>query len=172
MRRAALPRAAPGSYAWPMSTFEVRRSAVIPAAAEDIFPLVNNFHEWPAWSPWEVVDPGMSRRYFGPESGAGAGYEWSGNRKAGSGTMEIVESVPSSSIRIRLQFTRPFKALNPTTFTFVPVPGGTEVTWRMTGENKGIGKLFALFMDMDKLVGADYERGLAALARTVAARKS
>ena len=65
-----------------MSTFEVRRTAVIPAAAEDIFPLVNSFHEWPAWSPWETVDPGMSRRYFGSDSGVGAGYEWSGNRKA------------------------------------------------------------------------------------------
>jgi Polyketide cyclase / dehydrase and lipid transport len=155
-----------------MSTFEVRRSNVIPAAADEIFPLVNNFHEWTAWSPWETIDPGMSRRYFGSESGAGAGYEWSGNRKAGSGTMEIEESVPSSLVRIRLQFTKPFKALNPTTFSFTPVQGGTEVTWRMTGENKGIGKLFALFMNMDKMVGGDFERGLAALASTVAAKKS
>ena len=83
-----------------MSTFEVRRSAVIPAAAEEIFPLVNNFHEWTAWSPWEAVDPGMSRRYFGSESGTGAGYEWNGNRKAGSGTMEIVESVPPSRVTL------------------------------------------------------------------------
>lgn len=155
-----------------MSTFEVRRSAVIPAAAEDIFPLVNNFHEWTAWSPWEVVDPGMNRRYFGPDAGAGAGYEWSGNRRAGSGTMEIVESLPASTIRIRLQFTRPFKALNPTTFTFTPVPGGTEVAWVMTGENKGLGRVFALFMNMDKLVGADFERGLASLSAAVAAKKS
>ncbi|BCW53547.1 SRPBCC family protein [Arthrobacter sp. FX8] len=155
-----------------MSTFEVRRSSVIPAAAEDIFPLVNNFHEWTAWSPWETIDPRMSRRYFGTEAGTGAGYEWSGNRKAGSGTMEIEESVPSNLVRIRLQFTKPFKALNPTTFTFTPAPGGTEVTWRMTGENKGLGRVFALFMNMDKMVGADFERGLAALAATVAARKS
>lgn len=155
-----------------MSTYEVRRSAVIPAAPDDIFPLVNNFHEWAAWSPWEKVDPGMSRRYFGPESGVGAGYEWSGNRKAGSGTMEIVESIPASSIMIRLQFTRPFKALNPTTFTFVPVSGGTEVTWLMTGENKGAAaKLFSLFLNMDKLVGADFDKGLASLASAVAAKK-
>ncbi|MDQ0665513.1 hypothetical protein QFZ35_004011 [Arthrobacter ulcerisalmonis] len=155
-----------------MSTFEVRRSAVIPAAPQDIFPLVSNFHEWTAWSPWETIDPGMSRSYFGSESGAGAGYAWSGNRKAGSGTMEIEESVPSSLVRIRLQFTKPFKALNPTTFSFTPVQGGTEVAWRMTGENKGLGKVFALFMNMDKMVGADFERGLTALASTVAARKS
>ena len=154
-----------------MSTFEVRRTAVIPAAAEDIFPLVNSFHEWPAWSPWETVDPGMSRRYFGSDSGVGAGYEWCGNRKAGSGTMEIVESVPASAIKVRLEFTRPFKALNPTTFTFTPAPGGTEVNWVMTGENKGAAKVFALFMNMDKLVGSDFERGLASLAAAVAAKK-
>ena len=153
-----------------MSTFEVRRSAVIPAAAEDIFPLVNDFHEWTKWSPWEVVDPGMSRRYFGPDAGTGAGYEWSGNRRAGSGTMEIVESLPPSTIRIRLLSTRPSKALNPTTFTFAPVPGGTEVTWVMTGENKGLGRVFALFMNMDKMVGADFERGLASLSAAVAAK--
>ncbi|MBT2566179.1 SRPBCC family protein [Arthrobacter sp. ISL-85] len=155
-----------------MSTFEVRRSAVIPAPAEEIFPLVNNFHEWTAWSPWETIDPGMSRHYSGSESGAGAGYEWSGNRKAGSGTMEITESIPASLIRIRLQFTKPFKALNPTTFSFTPVDTGTEVTWRMTGENKGIGRVFALFMNMDKMVGGDFERGLSSLASAVAARKS
>ncbi|WP_306638336.1 SRPBCC family protein [Pseudarthrobacter siccitolerans] len=155
-----------------MSTYEVRRSAVIPAPAEDVFPLVNSFHEWTAWSPWETVDPGMSRRYFGSESGVGAGYEWSGNRKAGSGTMEIVESVPSREIKVRLQFTKPFKALNPTSFTFTPAPGGTEVSWVMTGENKGAAKLFALFMNMDKLVGSDFERGLKSLSAAVAARKS
>jgi ribosome-associated toxin RatA of RatAB toxin-antitoxin module len=154
-----------------MSTYEVRRSAVIPAPAEDIFPLVNSFHEWTKWSPWEEVDPGMSRRYFGSESGVGAGYEWSGNRKAGSGTMEIVESAPTREIRVRLQFTKPFKALNPTSFTFTPAPGGTEVTWAMTGENKGAAKLFALFMNMDKLVGSDFERGLNSLAAAVASKK-
>lgn len=156
-----------------MSTYEVRRSAVIPAAPEEIFPLVNNFHEWTAWSPWEAVDPGMSRRYFGPDTGVGAGYEWSGNRKAGSGTMQIIESVPGSRVRIRLEFTKPFKALNPTAFTFTPAPGGTEVSWVMTGENKGVAaKLFSLFMNMDKLVGSDFERGLNSLAATVAANKS
>ncbi|WP_432245683.1 SRPBCC family protein [Arthrobacter sp. G.S.26] len=154
-----------------MSTYEVRRSAVIPASANEIFPLVNSFREWTAWSPWESVDPGMDRRYFGPDTGVGAGYEWSGNRKAGSGTMEIVESVPDSTVKVRLQFTKPFKALNPTTFTFTSVPGGTEVQWRMTGENKGAAKIFAFFVNMDKMVGSDFERGLASLAGTVAARK-
>jgi len=147
-----------------MSTYEVTRTAIIPAPAEEIFPLVNNFHEWTKWSPWESVDPAMQRSYGGPDSGVGARYAWSGNRKAGSGTMEIVESSQPNTIRIRLEFTKPFKTVNPTTFTFVPAANGTQVTWSMTGENKGIGKVFALFMNMDKMVGGDFDKGLASLA--------
>ena len=147
-----------------MSTYEVTRTAIIPAPAEEIFPLVNNFHEWTRWSPWESVDPAMQRSYTGPDSGIGARYAWSGNRKAGSGTMEIVESSQPNTIRIRLEFTKPFKTVNPTTFTFAPAANGTQVTWSMTGENKGIGKVFALFMNMDKMVGGDFEKGLASLA--------
>jgi len=155
-----------------MSTFEVTRSAVIPAPAEDIFPLVNSFREWTKWSPWESVDPAMERSYSGTESGVGAKYAWSGNRKAGSGTMEIVDTAEPRNIKIRLEFTKPFKAVNPTSFTFTPSGDGTLVTWTMTGENKGIGKVFALFMNMDKMVGADFEKGLASLAGAVAQRKA
>ncbi|WP_427131214.1 SRPBCC family protein [Pseudarthrobacter sp. S9] len=155
-----------------MSTFEVTRNAVIPAPAEDIFPLVNSFREWTKWSPWESVDPSMDRSYSGSDSGVGAKYAWSGNRKAGSGTMEIVDTTEPHSIKIRLEFTKPFKAVNPTVFTFTPASTGTQVTWTMTGENKGIGKLFALFMNMDKMVGTDFEKGLASLAGAVAQRKA
>lgn len=155
-----------------MSTFEVTRSAVIPAPAEDIFPLVDNFHEWTKWSPWESVDPAMQRSYTGSESGVGAKYAWSGNRKAGSGTMEIVDTAEPRSIKIRLEFTKPFRAVNPTAFTLTPSGSGTEVTWTMTGENKGIGKVFALFMNMDKMVGADFEKGLASLAGAVSQRQA
>lgn len=155
-----------------MSTYEVTRSAVIPAPAEDIFPLVNSFREWTRWSPWESVDPAMERSYSGNESGVGAKYAWSGNRKAGSGTMEIVDTAEPRNIKIRLEFTKPFKAVNPTSFTFTPSGDGTQVTWTMTGENKGIGKVFALFMNMDKMVGADFEKGLASLAGAVAQRKA
>jgi len=147
-----------------MSTYEVTRTAVIPAPAEKIFPLVNSFHEWAKWSPWESVDPAMRRSYTGTDSGVGAKYAWSGNRKAGSGTMEIVQSAAPNSIRIRLEFTKPFKTVNPTNFTFTPTGNGTQVTWTMTGENKGLGKIFALFMNMDKMVGADFDKGLASLA--------
>jgi ribosome-associated toxin RatA of RatAB toxin-antitoxin module len=153
-----------------MPSYEITRSAIIPAPADDVFPLVNSFREWTKWSPWESVDPAMERSYSGSDAGEGAKYAWSGNRKAGSGTMEIIETTAPHSIKIRLEFTKPFKAVNPTTFTFTPSGSGTQVTWTMTGENKGIGKIFALFMNMDKMVGADFEKGLAALAGAVAQR--
>lgn len=155
-----------------MSSYEVTRSALIPAPAEAVFPLVNSFHEWTKWSPWESVDPAMDRTYSGNDAGVGARYAWRGNRKAGSGNMEIVESDFPRTIRIRLEFTKPFKAVNPTTFTFEPADGGTRVTWRMTGENKGLAKVFALVMNMDKLVGTDFERGLAALAAAAKANRA
>jgi hypothetical protein len=155
-----------------MSTYSVTRSTVIPAPAKDVFPLVNSFREWPKWSPWETVDPDMQRTYSGAESGVGAKYAWSGNRKAGAGNMEIVESQEPDVIRLRLEFTKPFAAVNPTTFTFVPEGGGTRVTWTMTGEHKGIGKVFALFMNMDKMVGGDFEKGLSSLASVVGSGKA
>ena len=155
-----------------MSTYSVTRSTVIPAPAKDVFPLVNSFREWPKWSPWESVDPDMKRTYSGAESGVGAKYAWSGNRKAGAGNMEITESREPDEIRIRLEFTKPFAAVNPTAFTFVPEGGGTRVTWTMVGEHKGIGKVFALFMNMDKMVGGDFEKGLASLASAVGSRKA
>jgi hypothetical protein len=150
-----------------MSTYSVTRSATIPAPASAIFPFVNSFHEWTKWSPWESVDNNLQRTYSGTESGVGAKYAWTGNRKAGAGTMEIIKSDEPGSINIRLEFTKPFKAVNPTSFTFTPDGSGTRVTWTMTGENTGLGKVFALFMNMDKMVGGDFEKGLASLAAAV-----
>jgi hypothetical protein len=118
------------------------------------------------------VDPTMSRTYSGAEAGVGAKYAWSGNRKAGSGNMEIVGAQEPDSINIRLEFTKPFAAVNPTTFTFVPEGNGTRVTWTMNGEHKGIGKVFALFMNMDKMVGGDFEKGLASLSSAAASRNA
>ncbi|MCO4261578.1 SRPBCC family protein [Pseudarthrobacter sp. MDT3-26] len=155
-----------------MSTYEVTRSALIPAPAEDVFPLVNSFLEWTKWSPWENVDRELNRSYSGSDAGVGAKYAWSGNRKAGSGNMEIVESDAPRSIKVRLEFTKPFKAVNPTTFTFTPADGGTQVTWRMTGENKGLAKIFAMIVNMDKMVGGDFERGLAALSAAATVNKA
>ena len=154
-----------------MSTFSVTRSRLIPAPAEAIYPLVIGFREWPKWSPWETVDPTMKRNYDGPVSGVGAKYTWKGNGKAGAGAMEITEAAEPSRIAIRLEFTKPMKALNPITFTFVPEGGGTRVTWSMTGESKGMGRVFMLFMNMDKLVGGDFEKGLAQLQAAVTGKE-
>jgi hypothetical protein len=155
-----------------MAEFTITRSAFIPAPPEAVFPLVNSFREWSRWSPWEDVDPALERTYSGPEAGVGAAYSWKGNRRAGAGTMQILDSrAPDldseapASVRIRLVFVKPFKAVNPTGFTFEPDHEGTRVTWSMKGENKGLASLFARFVDMDRMVGRDFEKGLARLAK-------
>ncbi|MEZ2373059.1 SRPBCC family protein [Arthrobacter sp. RCC_34] len=157
-----------------MSTFAVTRSAFIQAAPQDVFAHVNNFHLWGAWSPWEKLDPAMTKNYSGPESGRGAAYSWEG-KKAGAGAM-LIEGVTepagstdgSGSIDIRLNFLKPFKNENHTLFTFVPEGDGTKVTWTMSGENKTLfSKIFAKLFNMDKMVGKDFESGLASLNEVV-----
>lgn len=145
-----------------MSTFDISRSVVAVADPAHLHPLVDDFHQWVHWSPWEEIDPGMRREFSGAERGVGARYAWSGNRKAGSGSMEIIDSGPRE-VRIRLTFLKPWKATNEVVFSFVPVVEGTEVTWLMSGEQKGLTGLFGRFVSMDKLVGKDFERGLTRL---------
>jgi len=145
-----------------MGTFHVARSASIHADPALVHGLVNDFHEWPAWSPWEEVDPGMERTYSGAPSGVGAHYAWLGNRKAGQGSMEIVGSGPER-IEVALAFVRPFRASNDVVFRIEPGDGGSVVTWEMSGEQKGLMALVGKVYPMDKLVGKDFERGLARL---------
>ena len=145
-----------------MSHFDIARSTTIRATPARVHALVNDFHEWPAWSPWEDVDPALQRTYSGPDSGVGAHYAWSGNRRAGSGSMEITSSTPDE-IDLRLSFLKPWKATNDVTFTLVPAGDGTEVTWRMTGEQKGAAAVFGKVFNMDRLLGKDFEKGLARL---------
>lgn len=143
--------------------FQVERSATIAAPPATVFGLVNNFHEWEKWSPWAALDPDMTTTFEGPEAGVGAVYSWSGNDQVGEGRMEITGSEPSERIVIDLAFLKPFAATNVTTFLFAPVGDGTEVTWRMEGTNNFIAKAFNLMMDMDAMIGADFEKGLAAM---------
>ncbi len=145
------------------STFTVQRTAEIAAPAAVLHDLVDDFHQWRQWSPWEGLDDSLHREYGGAERGVGATYAWRGNRKAGEGRMEIVGSTPEQ-IDVRLEFLKPFKAVNPTTFRFDPVAGGTRVTWTMTGTQNLMMRLFSVVMPMDKLVGGDFEKGLAGLA--------
>lgn len=145
-----------------MSTYEVVRSTTIDADPARVHALVIDFHEWRAWSPWEDLDPDLQRTYSGPDSGVGAHYAWSGNRKAGEGSMVITSATPLE-VDVKLDFLKPFSATNQVQFILTPIDGGTKVEWRMEGEQKGFWGLVGRFMNMDKLVGKDFERGLAQL---------
>jgi uncharacterized protein YndB with AHSA1/START domain len=143
-------------------TFRLERSATIKAPPEKIFPFINDFRRWRAWSPWEKLDTDLKRDYGGAENGTGATYAWEG-KKAGIGRMEITEAVPPSKVVIKLDFTKPFEAHNTVDFTLAPVADGTRVNWAMSGRNVFIGKVMSVFMNVDKMVGKDFEKGLAAL---------
>lgn len=145
-----------------MSSFEVSRSTSIDAPPERIHGLVNDFREWRKWSPWEDLDPNLERTYGGADAGVGATYAWKGNRKAGQGAMEITGSTPRQ-VDVALSFVKPFKAENDVAFTITPAGDGSEVTWTMTGEQKGLAALFGRIYSMDRLVGKDFEKGLARL---------
>ena len=145
------------------SAFHIERSIEIASPPEAAFAQVNDFHMWSAWSPWEKLDPQMKRTFDGAASGVGAIYSWVGNDKTGEGRMTIEKSAKPSAIAIKLEFFKPWTATNEATFTFAPSPGGTKATWAMDGENNFGMKAATLFMNMDKLVGGDFERGLEAL---------
>jgi hypothetical protein len=144
-------------------TFTVQRSAEIKAPAEKIFPLINDFHNWGQWSPYEKLDPAMQRNFSDPASGVGASYAWSGNAKAGAGNMKITASVPASKIALDLNFSKPFVAHNFVEFTFEPRGDFTRVTWAMRGPVPYMAKIMHMFVNMDKMVGGDFETGLANL---------
>lgn len=148
--------------------YRVERSATIDVPAETVFGLVNDFRRWPEWSPWEDLDPEMSRDFSGPDQGTGAIYAWDGNSDAGAGHMEILESRPPTRVRIELVFERPMSSRNITTFDFQPRDGQTLVNWTMEGANPFPFKVMQVFMDMDTLVGRDFERGLAQLEAAAA----
>jgi len=143
------------------SDFRIVRSTSIAASPEAVFPQVNDFHKWEAWSPWAKLDPAMKQTYDGATAGRGAGYYWVGNKKVGEGRMTIIESSPNQMIRIKLEFFKPFAAVNTTEFTFTPQGNQTAIIWSMTGTNNFMAKAFCLFMNMDRMVGGDFEKGLA-----------
>ncbi len=144
-----------------MADFTLSRSTRIQADPAHVHALLDDFREWQKWSPWEGLDPNLSREYTGPDHGVGATYRWSGNKKAGEGEMRMTGSTPSAVV-VDLEFVKPFKAVNVTTFDLAPTGGATEVTWTMTGtRNAVMGVMGALYFD--KAIGRDFERGLAAL---------
>ncbi|MBM3343221.1 MAG: SRPBCC family protein [Betaproteobacteria bacterium] len=150
--------------------FKIERKANIKAPPEKVFAFLNDFKQWGAWSPWEKKDPNMKRNFGANTSGKGATYAWDGNKDVGQGSMEVMESTPPSRLAIKLNFVKPFEASNAVDFTLTPAGGGTEVTWAMEGKNNFMSKLMQVFMSMDKMVGPDFETGLANLK--AAAEKS
>lgn len=142
-------------------TFSVQRSATIKAPPEKVFALINDFHSWPAWSPWEKLDPAMQRTHSGAPAGKGAAYAWVGNSKVGEGRMEILESAPSSKVSIKLDFIKPFEGHNIADFTLTPQGDTTQVHWAMHGPAPYITKLMGIFVSMDSMIGKDFEAGLA-----------
>lgn len=145
------------------SEFRVARTITIAAPPQATFTLVNDFHNWTAWSPWEKLDPALKRTYEGASAGTGAKYSWAGNKQVGEGRMTVTESNASNLIRIKLEFLKPFAATNVAEFTFEPAGQQTVVTWAMTGKNNFFLKAFGLLMSMDKMVGGDFEKGLASM---------
>ena len=146
-------------------TFTVQRSTTINAPAERVYGHLIDFNKWADWSPWESMDPSMSKSFSGAESGVGSRYEWSGNRKVGQGSMEITDAKEHSDIHIALEFLKPFKASNTTRFSLEPAGDGTGVTWSMTGQKTLMTRIIGIFRSMDAMVGPDFERGLADLKR-------
>jgi uncharacterized protein YndB with AHSA1/START domain len=150
-------------------TLSVRRVATIKAPPEKLFSLINDFHQWGTWSPWEDKDPGMQRSYSGAASGRGAVYAWDGNKNVGSGRMEIIEASTPSKIVIKLDFLKPFEAHNTAEFTMLPHGDAsnatTNITWLMHGPASFMSKVMQVFMNMDKMIGKDFETGLANLKK-------
>lgn len=150
-------------------SFQVVRRAAIEAPPERVFPFINDFRRWPEWSPWEKLDPAMKKDLGGPESGVGSSYAWEGNKKAGQGRMEITESQPPSRVVIDLDFIKPFNSHNVTEFELAPKDGATDLTWTMRGPANFITKVMMVFVSMDRMVGRDFDQGLANLKRVAEA---
>ena len=145
--------------------FRVQRAITVKAPPERIFPLINDFHQWGTWSPYEHRDPAMKRTYSGAESGKGAVYAWEGNKNVGSGRMEILDASAPSKIVIKLDFFTPFEAHNTAEFTMLPQGDATSLTWLMHGPAPFMSKVMQVFMNMDKMIGKDFEAGLAKLKK-------
>lgn len=144
-------------------TFRVERKAVIQAPPEKVFALLNDFKQWSSWSPWEKKDPAMQRTFGAVSAGPGATYAWSGNKDVGQGSMTLTESVPPSRLVLKLDFIAPFEAHNTVTFTLSSQGGATTLTWGMEGPTPYFAKIIHVFINMDRMVGGDFEAGLARL---------
>ena len=154
------------------ASFRIQRSAHVSAPPNVVFSIINDLHHWGRWSPYDKRDPNMKKTFAGPTEGPGASYTWNGNSQVGEGRLTIEESKPGELVRMKLEFSRappPFKATNEVNFVLVPSEGGTRVSWIMDGKCNFMHKAMSIFMDMDKMVGTDFEQGLANLNAAVQA---
>jgi hypothetical protein len=149
------------------SHYRIARSTTISAPPAEVFAQVNDLHKFQDWSPWAKLDPDLKQTYEGAPTGAGAAYAWEGNKKVGQGRMSITESKENELVNMRLEFFKPFASVATTEFALKPEADQTALTWSMSGENNFIAKAFCLFMNMDKMVGGDFERGLAQLKELI-----
>jgi Polyketide cyclase / dehydrase and lipid transport len=148
-------------------SFRVQRKTSIKAPPNRIFPLIDDFHNWSSWSPWEKLDPAMTRSHSGAGRGKGAVYEWDGNSNVGKGRMEIIDAATLAKVTIKLDFLRPFEGHNIAEFTLEPHGDSTTLTWAMDGPARFISKVMQVFISMDKMIGKDFKSGLANL-KTIA----
>lgn len=149
--------------------FHIERSASIAASPETIYPHLADFHQWEAWSPWEKLDSTMVKTMTGEPMAVGSDYHWAGTGEVGEGRMTLTAAQPPHSLTIKLDFIKPFEATNTTLFTLDPEGEGTKVAWIMEGENGFMAKAMGLFMNMDQMVGGDFEKGLSALKQVTEA---
>ena len=146
------------------SEFRVARATTIAAPPAVVFAQINDFHKWDAWNPWAQMDPGMKQTYEGAPAGVGAAYTWAGNKQVGEGRMTIVESRPNQQVKVRLDFYKPFAGTSLATFTLMPQgTNQTLVTWSMEGQNNFMAKAMHMVINMDRMIGGQFEKGLAAM---------
>jgi hypothetical protein len=146
-----------------MASYQVQRTITIKADPAVVYERIVNLHQWESWSPWEGIDPAMTKSFAGPDSGVGSSYAWKGNRKVGEGKMVITDTEEPSRVTLDLEFLKPFKSRSETVFRLDPREGSTEVTWSMTGDHNFLSRVMSVFVSMDKMVGKDFEKGLAQL---------
>jgi len=154
------------------SEYRVARTLMISAPPPAVFAQVNDFHKWDAWNPWAKIDPAMRQTYAGAPAGAGAVYTWTGNKEVGEGRMTLAGSRPHELIRIDLEFLKPFAATSIAEFTFKPEGNQTAVTWSMAGKVNFVAKVIHLFVDMDRMIGTNFEKGLADMKSVVEGQRS
>ena len=152
------------------AAFTITRSTTIPATPDELFPYANDLHRFQDWSPWAKLDPNSKITFEGPENGVGSSLAWTGNNKVGQGKMSITDTQPPQLVTMKLEFLKPMKATNTATFRFTPDAQGTLVTWSMSGENGFMGKLFGVIVNCDKMVGGQFEQGLANLKALAGAK--